>query len=138
MLEFVERQVFRLTVDCQIAARPETARAFEVGRDIGRVVPVVELLLDHGRNVDAPHLQKRGGVAGLLDWPTVHREDLAVAVQEILTRDVAAGGLDPPRRWPESHAIEKGSAAQHVRRFQLIERQVFRPVVTGVRLRLLV
>src|SRR5439155_24550429 len=84
MLELVQRQVFRLTIDRHIAAGSETARATEIGRDIRRDVPVVELLLYHRRNIDAPHLQKRRGLARLLDPVGPEAEDLAVAVEEII------------------------------------------------------
>src|SRR5436190_4315778 len=126
MLEFVERQVFRLAIDRHIASRVDTAGAVEIGRDIRRVVPVVELLLDHRRDVDPPHLQKRRRLAGLLDRVAVHREDLAVAVQEVIAADRAAGMLHAPRRGAEPDTIEKGRAAQYIRRFQLVKREVFR------------
>src|SRR3984957_12138435 len=41
VLEFVERQVFRLRVDRHVASRAEAARHCAVGRNIGGVVPVV-------------------------------------------------------------------------------------------------
>src|SRR5215216_6535587 len=47
MLEFIKGQVFRLAVHRDVAAGAETAGHREIGRDIGGVVPVVELLLDH-------------------------------------------------------------------------------------------
>src|SRR5439155_5803803 len=118
MLEFVKRQIFRLTVDRHIATRSETTRAFEVGRDIRGVVPVVELLLGHRRDVDAPHLQKRRGLARLLDRAGLEGKDLAVTVKEIIAPDRPAGRGDAPRRGLEADALKQGGAAQYIRVLQ--------------------
>src|SRR6266566_5506517 len=76
MLELVERQVFRLAVDRDVAARAEAAGTLEIRRDVGGVVPVVELFLDHRRDIDSSHLQKRRGLAGLLNRIAMDRKDL--------------------------------------------------------------
>src|SRR5439155_12883432 len=90
------------------------------------VVPVVELLLDHRRNVDASHLQEWRRLAGLLDRVAVDREDLAVTVELVIAADRAAGRRDPPRGGAEPDTVEKGRAAQYIRRFQLVKREIFR------------
>ena len=64
-----------------------------------------------------PICRKGAGSRGLLDRVGVHREDLAVAVQQIVAADRAAGILHPPRRRPEPDAVEEGRAPQHVGRF---------------------
>src|SRR5437016_4959363 len=46
VLELVEGQIFRLAVDGDKAARAKTARHRHIRREVGRVVPVVEFLLD--------------------------------------------------------------------------------------------
>src|SRR5437899_474406 len=66
VLELAERQVFRLAVNRDVAAGAEAARHRQIGRDVGGVVPVVEFLFDHRRDVDAPHLQERRRPPGLL------------------------------------------------------------------------
>lgn len=61
-IELVQRQVFRLGVDRHVAPRAEAARHLEIGRDVGGIVPVVELVRDHRRDVDATHLKKMARV----------------------------------------------------------------------------
>src|ERR1700704_1132681 len=126
VLELVERQGFRLAVDRRIPARVDAAGALQIGRDIRRIVPVVELLLDHRRDVDPPHLQKRRRLVNLLDRVAVDRKDLAIAVEQVIAADLPPGRRAPPRRRPEPNAVEKRWAAQYVRRLELVEREIFR------------
>src|SRR6476660_7892614 len=54
MLELVQRQVFRLAFDGDKATSPQNPRHGQISRDVDRVVPIVELLLDRGGNIDPP------------------------------------------------------------------------------------
>src|SRR5216683_6118331 len=54
MLELVQRQVLRLTFDNDEATSAKNPRHGQISRDVDHVVPVVELLLDRGGDVDAP------------------------------------------------------------------------------------
>jgi hypothetical protein len=56
----------------------------------------------------------------------VHREDLAVAVDQVVAADRAARGGDPLGRGPEPNLVEKRGGAQRLGGLELVERQIFR------------
>src|SRR3981189_3169289 len=107
VLELVERQVFGRAGDRHIPPRVDAAGALQIGRDIRRIVPVVELLLDHRRDVDPPHLQTRRRLVNVRDGVGWDGKDLGIAVEQVMAADRPPGRRDPPRRRPEPNAVEK-------------------------------
>src|SRR5215469_5706145 len=87
VVEFVDRQVSRLALDREMAPRAEAARDGEIAWNIGGVVPVVELLLHRGGDVDAPHLEERRGAHRVVRRLGTRGEDLTITVDQIVAAD---------------------------------------------------
>src|SRR3984957_6916022 len=124
VFELVDCQVFRLAFDGEIAARTDAAGHRQIPWDVVGVVPVVEFLLHGGGDIDASHLKEWRWTHRVVDRIGLHREDLAVAIQQVVAADESAGCLRSPGRRLIAHGVKERRTAQHVMVFQFIHRQV--------------